>query len=282
MIPARCPQLRTRAPWARRSVSRASWARAGLFGSSGRRGLRTHRARASSTSRLPRSPCPGSQHHVVVSLCGARGPSGRCAVAGSVTTVTWRSSGPAMCELGPTGHGSPSTAACTVPCGTAATSCRSPSWLLGPLMLRSRSYSSSQQLYPTGHGPPRTVISSARDVRGAPWDRCDALSLAKLAPRALDAPEQLLLFQSAAWPDWPRLAKYLDLLSMRRSAVAHHVTRHSCPEPEALNVSGPPADASCLPPPHSQPSENVASLLSGHRPLASRPTRSRNFPATVR
>ncbi len=61
------------------------------------------------------------------------------------------------------------------------------------------------------------MISSACYLRGAPWDRCNVLSLAKLAPRAPDATEPLLLIKSAAvpesQPDWPRLAKYRDLQS---------------------------------------------------------------------
>jgi hypothetical protein len=40
-----------------------------------------------------------------------------------------------------------------------------------------------------------------------PLRQCDSLSLGELAPRAPDAPEQLLLFKSAAVPDWPRPAK---------------------------------------------------------------------------
>ncbi len=73
----------------RRSTSRASWARAGLFGSCGRRGLQTHRARTSPPSQQPDRPGLGSPRHVADSPGGARGPSGRCAA------VTWRCSGPA-------------------------------------------------------------------------------------------------------------------------------------------------------------------------------------------
>ncbi len=70
----------------RRSPSRASWARAGLFGSSGRHGLRTHRARTSSPDRQPDRPGLGSPRQVADSPCGARGPLGalRCLWCGHV------------------------------------------------------------------------------------------------------------------------------------------------------------------------------------------------------
>jgi hypothetical protein len=55
-----------------RSASRASWARAGLYCSSGRRGLRTHRARTSSPDRQLDRPCLGSQRHVADPPGGAR------------------------------------------------------------------------------------------------------------------------------------------------------------------------------------------------------------------
>jgi hypothetical protein len=76
----------------RRSASRASWARADLFWSSGRSGLRTHRARTSSPDRQQDFPSLGSPRHVADSSGGERCPLGCCAAAGA---VTWRSSGPA-------------------------------------------------------------------------------------------------------------------------------------------------------------------------------------------
>jgi hypothetical protein len=69
---------------------------------------------------------------------------------------------------------------------------------------------SSQQPGPTGRGSPSTVTSSARAVRVALGSRCYFLSLAKLVLSKLaywapDTREPVLLFKSAAWPDWPWL-----------------------------------------------------------------------------
>jgi hypothetical protein len=85
------------------------------------------------------------------------------------------------------------------------------------------------------------------------------------APPAASAPFVQRLDPSNP-PASKNAVKILQSFFLRYS-VARHVTRPSCPEPETLDVSGPPADASCLPPPHSRPSENVASLRSGRRHL---------------
>jgi hypothetical protein len=85
--------------------------RAGLYGSSGRRGLRTHWARTSSQDRQPDRPGLGSLHHVADSPGGAHGPHGplccrRCghvAIPGARVgprptgvTVTWGTNGDAV------------------------------------------------------------------------------------------------------------------------------------------------------------------------------------------
>jgi hypothetical protein len=100
------------------------------------------------------------------------------------------------------------------------------------------------------------------------------------APPAASAPFAQRLDPSNP-PASENAAKILQSCFLR-SAVAHHVTRPSCSEPETLDVSGPLADASCLPPPHSRPSENVVLLRTGRRHLALRHTRSRNSPVAVR
>jgi hypothetical protein len=104
----------------RRSASRAPWARAGFFKSSGRRWLRSLLTPTSSPSRAdvagsgrsgPRlalrhgsrtlTVC-GSPHHVAIAPGGVRGPAGRCAAAG---VVTWRPRGPVedcVCTTGST------------------------------------------------------------------------------------------------------------------------------------------------------------------------------------
>jgi hypothetical protein len=85
------------------------------------------------------------------------------------------------------------------------------------LTLRRRPCSSLRLSGPNGHGSPGPVLLSTCDGRAAAWARCYELppvklTLSTLAPRAPDAREPILLFVSAAWPDWPQLAKYRDFI----------------------------------------------------------------------